>query len=352
MDFSYLDDWLEEEEKEQPAVPEVGEGYRNIWVFAESRAGALVPATLETAGQARGLADRIGVYVYGVLVGRDDEALAQELISHGADRILVAEGPGLDEYQPDIWAHVLADLVSRYRPEILLLAATPLGNDLAPRLAEKLNTGLMSHCVKLDIDMAERLLIGTSPVMGGEVYHAFACPQARPQMATLEAGFYPTPYPEDGRYGTVERVPIEPDETLGKLQWIRSDATVDQPAVLLSRAKVVVAAGRGMGNEQGFALAKELAAALGGVVAGTRGAFDEGWIGEEAIVGVGGSSIAPDLYIACGVSGDVFHSFGVQDAKFVVAINPDEQAPIIKRANIAIVGDAQPVIQAMLEAMA
>jgi electron transfer flavoprotein alpha subunit len=187
MDFSYLDDWLEEEVGAE-VVEEAGEGYRNIWVVAEMEAGQPLPATLQALGQARDLADQIGVYVFGILPGNGVSQAAESLIGYGADKVLMADDPGLAGYQPEAYTKVLADLVNQYRPEILLLPATPLGNDLAPRLAQRLSTGLISHCIKLGLDMSERLLLGTFAVMGGEVYHTVACPEARPQMATLEPG--------------------------------------------------------------------------------------------------------------------------------------------------------------------
>lgn len=350
MDFSYLDDWTEEE-AEGP-VEEIGEGYRNIWVVAENSNGTLLPATLGAMGQARELADMIGVYVYAVLLGEDVEALGQDLLAYGADKVLVADDPGLAEYRPGLYAQILADLVDQYRPEILLMAASPLGNDLAPRLAQRLNTGLMSHCIKLELDMSERLLLGTFAVFGGEMYHTVACPQARPQMATLQPGYFRMPYPDTSPAGSVQTVDLDLGAVTGRLTWIDHAASVALPDVSLSKAKVVVSAGRGMGDADGFALVEQLAEALGGVVAGSRGAFDAGWIAEEQIVGVGGVFIAPDLYIACGVSGDIYHYFGAQDSKFVVAINPDEHAPIMKAANMALVGDARQIIPAILDALA
>jgi electron transfer flavoprotein alpha subunit len=351
MDFSYLDQLLEEEGGKEE-IEETGTGYRNIWVVAETANGALLPETLPVLGQARELADQIGVYVYGVLLGTGDEGLGQSLIAFGADKVLVADDPGLAEYQPEVYVKALGDLVGQYRPEILLLAATPLGNDLAPRLAQRLNTGLISHCVKLSLDMSERLLLATFGVLGGEVYHTAACPEARPQMATLQPGYFRMPYEDAYRSGDVQRMAVDLADVTGRLRWISFDGTVELPTVPLSKAKVIVSAGRGLGDADGFALVEKLAEALGGVVAGSRGAFDEGWIAEEQIVGVGGETIAPALYVACGISGDIYHYFGLRDAKFIVAINPDENAPIMKVANIAVVGDAQQVLPAMLQALA
>jgi electron transfer flavoprotein alpha subunit len=350
MDFSYLDDWTDEEAG--PAIEEVGEGYRNIWVAAETTGNELHPATLEAIGQARELADQIGVYVYGVLLGEVERPLGQEMITFGADKVLVADAPDLTEYQPEYQCTALACLVERYRPEILLLPATAWGNDLAPRLAQRLDTGLISHCIRLEIDMSERLLLGTFAVLGGEVYHTVACPSARPQMATLQPGSFRAPFDDPRRSGDIENVEVDPSEKEARLEWDDLAAVADLPAVSLSKAGIVVAAGRGMGDTDGFALVQQLAEALGGVVGGSRGAFDEGWVAEEQMVGVGGTSIAPDLYIACGISGDIYHSFGVQDARFIVAINIDEDAPIMKTANIAAVGDAKQVISGMLDALA
>jgi electron transfer flavoprotein alpha subunit len=351
MDFSYLDDWRDEEAGAHE-IEEIGEGHRNIWVLAETAGDALLPATLEALGQARELADQIGVYVYGLLLGEDVEALGQELIAHGADKVLVAQDPLLANYQPETCVKIVAEMVDQYRPEILLLAATTLGSDLAPRLAQRLDTGLVSHCIRLDLDLSERLLLGTFPVLDAEMYHTLACPEARPQMATLQPGHFRAPYRDATRSGDVQKVDVNLAQVAGGLTWTNLEAAVDLPPPSLSRAKVVVSAGRGVGNAAGFALVERLAGALGGVVAGSRGAFDEGWIAEEQIVGVGGEFLAPDLYVACGISGDIYHHFGLQDAKFIVAINRDPQAPIMKAANMAVVGDAREVIAAMLDALA
>ncbi len=350
MDFSFLDDYAEEEAG--PQLAQTGEGYRNIWVFAEVIDGDLHAATLEAMGQARDLADQIGVYVYGVLLGEGMEALGHELFAYGADLVLAAEEPALVDYQPETYTEAMASLVEEYRPEILLLPATPLGNDLAPRLAQRLNTGLVSHCIELGLDMSERLLLAKFPVLGGEMYHTVACPQARPQIATLEPGSFRRPYKDTHRSGDVQQVDANLAEAAGRLTWLDLNTEFELPSTPLSKAKIVVSAGRGLQDAKGFALAEQLAASLGGVVAGSRGAYDEGWIAEEQIVGVGGTEIAPDLYIACGISGDVYHYFGLQDAKFVVAINPDENAPIMKLANVAVVADAKEVIPALLEALA
>jgi electron transfer flavoprotein alpha subunit len=349
MDFSFIDDW---EEDGSGVTEQVGEGYRNVWAVAEAAGGSLTPASAAVVGQARELADQIGVYVYGVLLGDGVESLGEELISHGADKVFVVDDPALADYRPETYTHALATLVDEYHPEIVLLPATDLGNDVAPRLAQRLDTCLMSHCTELSMDMAERLLLGASPVMGGEMFHTYACPERKPQIATLEPGYFRQPYADNYRSGDVQRVDVDLSGVEGRLEWVDRDVPFSLPQPPLRKARVVVSAGRGMGDSNGFALVGQLAAALGGIVAGSRGALDEGWIDEQQVVGVGGETVKPDLYVACGLSGDVYHYFGLQEAGYVVAINADEKAPIMKVANLAIVGDARQVIPAILEALA
>ena len=350
MDFSYLDSFLEEEAGAEE-VPEAGTGYRHVLALVEAQDGALTPAGLKVLGAARDLADQIGIYVYGLLLGDGVTAPAGEMGGYGADKALVVDNAALGEYEPELYAQALAAAVAQVRPEIVLMAATSCGNELGPMVAQRLGTGLIAHCIKLDVDMSERLLLGTFALAGGDVYHTLACPEARPQMATLEPGYFRLPYRDTYRSADVQAVDVELPEVTRRLVWADRNVPLELPALPLRKARVIVSAGRGMGDVEGFKLVEGLAAALGGVVAGSRGALDEGWITEKQVVGVGGEFVAPDLYIACGLSGDVYHYFGMQQAKFVVAINPDERAPIMKLANLAVVGDARQVIPAILQAL-
>jgi len=345
MDFSYLDSMVDEE---LGPVEEVGEGYRNIWVVAEVLDGALAPHSLEVLGKARELADGLGVYLYGVLLGPGVEALGESLIPYGADKVWIVDDPALATYQAETYVHALASLAEERRPEILLLSASDLGSDLAPRLAQRLDTGLLSHCVDLSLDMAERQLLGMCPIMGGKYFHTFACPEARPQIATVEPGQLRAPYEDAYRSGEVEPVEVDFGGVEGGLVWEEVDAAFELPATPLPEAGVIVAGGRGMGSDEAFALLEELAEELGGQVAGSRGAFDGGWISEEQQVGVASPPVAPRLYLACGISGSVFHHFGMLDAGFTAAINSDPEAPIFKVANVGVVGDAPAVVQELL----
>jgi electron transfer flavoprotein alpha subunit len=330
-----------EEEKEEIA-------YRDIWVVAEAEEGTLTPVSLEMVGKARELAAALGAYVQSVLLGEGLEDLAQGLIHHGADSVYLADDPRLAEYHLETYAEVLSDLFQEQKPEIILFGATELGQELAPRLAQRLGTGLISDCLDLSIDETERVLVARHPVYGGEYFHVSTFLGAKPQIATVRPGAFRLPFADEYRYGDVEEIAADLDGIESKVKVLSVSAGEAQPQVPLSKAKVVVAGGRGMGDAEGFALVEELAEALGGQVAGSRGALDEDWIGQERLVGLGGATVKPDLYIACGISGDVHHYFAMQESKFVVAIHKNPEAPIFKIADIGIVGDPKEVIPPLL----
>ena len=322
--------------------------YRDIWVMAEVEDGVLTPVSLEMVGKARELAAALGAYVQAVLLGENLESLAQALIHHGADGVYLADDPRLAEYHLETHAEVLSDLFQEKKPEIILFGATELGQELAPRLAQRLGTGLISDCLNLSIDETERVLLATHPVYSGEYFHINTFLGAKPQIATVRPGTFRLPFADEYRYGDVEEIAINLEGIEGKVKVLSVYAEEAQPEIPLSKARVIVAGGRGVGDAEGFALVEELAEALGGQVAGSRGAMDEGWISEEHLVGLGSATVKPDLYIACGISGDVYHYFATQEAKFVVAINKNPEAPIFKVADTGIVGDPKEVIPPLL----
>jgi electron transfer flavoprotein alpha subunit len=333
--------------------------YRDIWVVAEGEDGALTPVSLEMVGKARELAAALGAYVYSVLLGEGLEGLAQEwhpelvegLIQCGADSVYLADDPSLAEYHLETCAQALSDLFQEQKPEILLFGATELGQELAPRLAQRLGTGLISDCLDLSIDEIERVLLARHPVYGGEYFHVSSFLGAKPQIATVRPGAFRLPFADEYRSGEVEEIAVDLEGSEGQVKVLSVSAEEAQPQVPLSKAQVIVAGGRGLADAEGFALVEDLAEALGGQVAGSRGALDEGWIGEERLVGLGGATVKPDLYIACGIHGDVHHYFAMQGAKFVVAIHKNSDAPIFKVADIGIVGDPREVIPPLLAAL-
>jgi len=322
--------------------------HMHVWAVAELEADGVRGISYELIGAARDLADLLGVRAEGVLLGKDVEGLAQELIWAGADTVYVLEDDGLAQYCTESYTQVLSELVNEEKPEIVLFGATDIGEDLAPRLAERLGTGLLSDCSKLELDQAERVLLGTRPTYDGELMVTNVCPQKRPQIATVRPGVI-EPFPRNSsRTGDIEKIEISvaEDGVRVKVQDIVEE--VRKPS--LQRARVVVAGGRGVGSAEGFQLLEELADALGAAVGASRGALDEGWVGKEYWVGgAGGIPVTPDLYVACGISGAIQHYLGIKDARFIVAINKDPRAPIFKFADIGIVGDLHEVLPALVE---
>lgn len=328
-------------------IEEVAE-HMHVWAVAEGEGQRLAPISYELLGAARDLADLLGVRAEAVLLGRDMERLAEELIWRGADTVYLLEDDGLTQYRTEAYTQVLADLIKERRPEIVLFGATDMGEDLAPRLAQRLKTGLLPDCSKLEVDQAERLLLGTRPTYDGELMVTNVCPEKRPQMATVRPGVIEPFPPNRARTGEVEKIEVWLAEEGIRVKLMEVMEEVRELG--LSKAKVVVAGGRGVGSAEGFRLLEELAQALGAAVGASRGALDEGWVGKEYWVGgAGGTPVAPDLYIACGISGAIQHYLGIKDAKFIVAINKDPRAPVFKFADIGIVGDLHEVVPALIE---
>jgi electron transfer flavoprotein alpha subunit len=320
---------------------------RHVWAVAEVDNGAIAPISYELLGAARDLADLLAVRAEAVLVGEGVGELAQELGWRGADTVYVLEESRLGEYHTEYYTQALASLIEERKPEIVLFGATDMGNDLAPRLAQRLETGLLPHCFKLEADQVDRVLLGTRPVYGGELMITSVCPDKRPQIATLRPGAV-LPYPPDrSRMAEVEQVtPALGEESL---TVVVEDLVEEVREPALKTARIVVAGGRGVGQE-GFSLLEELARESGAAVGASRGALDEGWVGEERWVGgAGGTPVTPDLYVACGISGALQHYLGIKDARFIVAINTDADAPIFKFADVGIVGDLHEVVPALLD---
>lgn len=324
------------------------EDYRNVWVFAEQRDGVLTRVARQLVGKARELADTLGAKAVAVLLGHNVDNLAQELIWYGADEVLVADHPLLEHYRTDAYTKAFASLVQEKKPEIVLFGATHIGRDLAPRVAQRLHTGLTADCTGLDIDESERLLLQTRPAFGGNIMATIACPRHRPQMATVRPGVMRA-LPEDKtRTGDITRVEVDLAETdlMTKILEIIKEGkhTVD-----LEEAKIIVTGGRGLGGPDGFKLIEQLAALLGGAVGASRAAVDAGWISHDHQVGQTGKTVHPELYIACGVSGAIQHQAGMKDAKYIIAINKDPSAPIFQIADFGVVGDLYKVIPALIK---
>ena len=317
--------------------------YRNIWVFAEQRDGVLAKVSHQLVGKARELADVLGAKAEAVLLGHNVEPLAQGLIADGADVVYLAEDPLLEHYRTDAYAKVLSDLIQSKKPEIVLFGATTVGRDLAPRISQRIYTGLTADCTGLEIDESERLLLQTRPAFGGNIMATITCARHRPQMSTVRPGVMKAPQPDETRQGVIERVPVQIQEGDLNVKILRIIKEARR-RVNLEDAKVIVSGGRGLGNPEGFKVIEQLAEAMGGEVGSSRAAVDAGWIDHDHQVGQTGKTVHPDLYVACGISGAIQHQAGMRESKFIVAINKDPAAPIFQVADVGIVGDLYQVI--------
>lgn len=330
---------------EPRAVPDFSDR-KGVWVFAEQRGGKLATVSLELLGKAQELAGQLKEEVSALLLGSQVSAMADTLIKHGAARVFLVEHSALKDYRSIAYTEVVEDLVKEHKPNILLLGATHLGRDLAPRVSRRVGVGLTADCTELTIDPDEGILLQTRPAFGGNVMATIANRYSRPQMATVRPGVMePQPKPENKGDVITQEVSLS-EESIGikVLERVREE----RKGVNLADAKVVVAGGRGFGEADGFRVAKELAEALGGELAGTRVAVEEGWIAADRQVGQTGQSVRPELYIACGISGAIQHRAGMMNSRYIIAINKDPRAPIFQVADWGIVGDLYEVVPEMI----
>ena len=325
------------------------------WVVAETQDGLLTPLTKELVYGARTSADMMGFYVKVALLGSGVVDTANELYSVGADRVYVADDDRLRPCEGsesshgcyELWLKVLSDLFAAQAPEFVLFGATPLGEALAPRLAQRFGAGLINHALLLKVDDFDRCFIGRRAAYGGEYYEVMSTAGARSHFATVLPDTFGAPYPDASRYGEVETVEVNLEEVEARIKTIGPvEFTLPQPK--LKYARQIVSVGRQVGD---IDAARSLANALGAELAGARESLDEHFIAESQVVGITGERVAPELYIALGIRGDTMHSWGMKDARYVVAVHPDPDAPILKQADAAIVGDPAKVARELAEAL-
>jgi electron transfer flavoprotein alpha subunit/NAD-dependent dihydropyrimidine dehydrogenase PreA subunit len=320
-----------------------------VWVFAEQRDGILHHVSLELLGKAGELAAPLNQTVSALLLGYQVSGLRKTLTEYGAETVYLAEHKALKDYRTNAYTKVIAELVKTHKPNILLMGATHVGRDLAPRVSRRVGVGLTADCTELSIDPEEGILLQTRPAFGGNVMATIANRYSRPQMATVRAGVMEAIH-KAGATGRVikHKVSLTEKEIGTKvLEIVREE----KKRVNLSEAKVIVAGGRGVGDGQGFKILEALATLLGGEVAGTRVAVEEGWIPADRQIGQTGQSVRPELYIACGISGAIQHRAGIMSSRYIVAVNKDPRAPIFQVADWGIVGDLHDVVPEMIEAL-
>lgn len=322
--------------------------YRGILVFAEYRHGTIASVAYELLGIGRKLADQRGVELAAVVLGGAVSECATDLIAAGADRVLVAEHPELEQFREDIYAGILEKVIREQKPEVVLAGATAIGRSVIPSVATAINAGLTADCTRLEIRESDGMLLQTRPAFGGNIMATIECPQTRPQMATVRPKVMAPAVPDSSRHGQVLVVELPEALLQSRLQVLETVINTEDQ-VNIQEVEALVAGGRGLDSAKGFALLRELAEELGGAVAASRAAVDAGWIPYAHQVGQTGKTVSPKLYIACGISGAVQHAVGMQSAEVVVAINRDKDAPIFDIATYGVVGDLFEVVPRLIQ---
>lgn len=323
------------EVQEESDVKEKSQG-SGIWVYAEQRNGKIAEVSLELLGAGRRLADKRKTVLSSILFGAE-KSEAEELIKWGADKVYHCHEEALRTFNDEPYSKLLSNLIEEHKPEIVLAGATPIGRSFIPRVAARLRTGLTADCTALEIDDASGNLVQIRPAFGGNIMASILCPFTRPQMATVRPRVMKKNAYDMQRKG--ELVTVKAEGILSRTNVLEQVKEVSEATVNLQDANIIVAGGRGLGGEKGFAILFELADTLGGSVAASRAAIDEGWIPYRHQVGQTGKTVSPRLYIACGISGAVQHLVGMQSSDIIVAINKNPEAPIFQVADFGIVGD-------------
>ncbi|WP_282745864.1 electron transfer flavoprotein subunit alpha/FixB family protein [Peptostreptococcus stomatis] len=321
---------------------------KDIYVVVEQVDGVVQKVGIELIGIASKLAADLGQEVVAVLLGKEVRGLADNLIHHGANKVICVEDPILEHYATEPYTKALNAVVEAKKPEIVLYGATSIGRDLAPRVSARVHTGLTADCTKLEIDPETKLLLMTRPAFGGNIMATIVCKEFRPQMATVRPGVMQALPTDKSRTGEVEVFQVDFTDADMNIK-IREVIKEKHAKVDITEAKVLVSGGRGIGSPEYFDVLKELADELDGLVTSSRANVDAGWIGRERQVGQTGKTVRPDLYMACGISGAIQHLAGMEDSEFIVAINKDAQAPIFDVADLGVVGDLHKIMPILIE---
>ena len=333
--------------------------YKGVFVFAQQVDGIVGGIAFELVGEGKKLANDLGVDVTAVLLGSDIKDQADRLGAYGADKVIVVDDPMLKDYRTEPYTHAMASVIKEFKPEIVLIGATAIGRDLGPRLAARIHTGLTADCTQLDIgdfplnpipgrEQKHNQLLMTRPAFGGNTIATIACPDFRPQMATVRPGVMQK-LPKDPSH-KAEVIEYNPgfEENAMYVEILEIVKAVSDVADIMD-AKILVSGGRGVGSPENFAILHDLADAIGGTVSCSRAVVDAGWKPKDLQVGQTGKTVRPNLYIACGISGAIQHLAGMEESDIIVAINKDEYAPIFDVADYGVVGDLNKIVPLLTE---
>ena len=336
------------------------EDYKGVFTFAEQVDHKLAGVALELIGKGKELAGDLGCEVTAVLLGSGITDLADTLAEYGADHVIVVDDEKLKDYRTEPYAQALAGVINEYKPEIMLVGATAIGRDLGPTVSARVKTGLTADCTSLDIgqfplnaDPAEakqNQLLMTRPAFGGNTIATIACPDHRPQMATVRPGVMIKQEPEKGKKADI--IDFKPDisENNRYVEILEVIKEAKKTADIMD-AKILVSGGRGVGSPENFKLLDDLAEAIGGTVSCSRAVVDNGWKPKDLQVGQTGKTVRPNVYFAIGISGAIQHVAGMEESDIIIAINKDESAPIFDVADYGVVGDLNKIVPQLTEAI-
>ena len=337
------------------------EEYKGVAIFAQQVDNKLSSIAFELVGKAHELAEKLGTDVTAVVIGSGIANLADELGEYGADKVVVIDDPSLKEYRTEPYAQALAAYINEFKPEIMLVGATAIGRDLGPTVSARVQTGLTADCTSLEIgdfplvakegqEQKHNQLLMTRPAFGGNTIATIACPDNRPQMATVRPGVMQKLPKQAGRKAEVinfDAKLVENSKYVEILNIVKNTVqTVD-----IQAAKILVSGGRGVGSPENFKLLDDLAEVLHGTVSCSRAVVDSGWKPKDLQVGQTGKTVRPNVYFAIGISGAIQHTAGMEESDIIIAINKDESAPIFDVADYGIVGDLNKIVPALTEAI-
>ena len=335
------------------------EEYKGVFVFAQQVDNELSGIALELVGKGKDLAKDLGTEVTAVLVGSNVKNLADELAEYGADKVILVDDKELKEYRTEPYAHAIASVIKEFKPEIFLVGATAIGRDLGPRVSARIHTGLTADCTQLDIgdfpinpvpgkETKHNQLLMTRPAFGGNTIATIACPDFRPQMATVRPGVMQKANRVAGaKAEIIEFNPgFTPDNKYVEiLKVIKAVNDIED----IMDAKILVSGGRGVGSPENFKILEDLASAIGGTVSCSRAVVDSGWKPKDLQVGQTGKTVRPNVYFAIGISGAIQHVAGMEESDIIIAINKDDSAPIFDVADYGIVGDLNKIVPMLTE---
>lgn len=321
---------------------------KEIWVFIELKAdGTIREVGLELLNPGRKIAEALKGKLVAVILGENNVENIELIKKYGADKIISVEGQEYGEYDTDLYAQTFAQLIEKYGPTGILIGASDQGRDMGPRIACRLETGLTADCIAVEVDQETGDLVWTRPTLGGNLMAEIVCAKHDPQMGTIRAGVY---HKEACRKKEIEVV----EENVNLKQYVKKTRVYEviheeAGEESLENAEIIVAGGKGLRDQEGFELIRELAKELGAAVGATRGAVEQGWASHANQIGQTGRCVNPRIYIACGISGAIQHVVGMSSAETIIAINEDKDAPIFKVADYGVVGDVFTIIPAFIK---